>query len=152
MVQNNQQSWICHLVPFWTTWQACHGRKFLGQTQPRTVHPKWYLIQKGNQLKNAVFVPFTCKGFGSKNTFYSYLMSEMIWSKFHENQMLWSVETKLLCTLASWVKIPSPFVCNLMYSLYVCIIPMWCCCCCWLWLMAFYPSLVPGGWKYSRDK
>ena len=32
---------------------------------------------------------------GPKEVFYSYLVPEMIWQKFHENRMLGSAKTKL---------------------------------------------------------
>ena len=47
---------------------------------------------------------------GQKEAFYSYLVPEMIWLKFHENQMLGSAKTKFpLFALTSWVKVLSPF-------------------------------------------
>ena len=50
-------------------------------------------------------MPLSChewQGMGPKEVFYSYLVPEMIWYKFHENQMLGSAKTNLpLLTLTS---------------------------------------------------
>ena len=49
---------------------------------------------------------------GLKEVFYSYLVPEMIWKKFHGNRMPGSANTKLpLLNLTSWVKVLSPFGC-----------------------------------------
>ena len=50
---------------------------------------------------------------GAKKVFYSYLVPEMIWWKFHENRMLGSAKTKLPSLLwsAEW-KEPAPFNCT----------------------------------------
>ena len=85
-------------------WPACRTPKF----------PVWNINMAAINIpwKNGCFCHFLVMNgkLWAERSFYSYLVPEMIWWKFHENRMLESAKTNLLLlTLTSWVKEARPF-------------------------------------------